>query len=147
MQLSLSACYRSLHLECCWLLVKPCAKHITCLQTHAQSRCISSVLRYKYVSARLVLVGLGWRGAASLWPSPLIYQRPRLTRRPLPSFLTMGERFLAPSSSEKALFGGSLMLMSRPVLGLRAVNRELTRLVVCLCNVATHLKDGPYPKH
>lgn len=35
------------------------------------------------------------------------------------------------------------MLMSRPGLGLRAVNRELMRLVVCLCTAVTHLKDGP----
>lgn len=35
------------------------------------------------------------------------------------------------------------MLMSRPGLGLRAVNRELMRLVVCLCTAVTRLKDGP----
>lgn len=130
MQLSISACYRG-------------------LQSHAyrQSQCINSVLRYEYVCL-LVWCWWVWGGGGQLPcdPDPLIYQRPRLTCRPLPCFLTMGERF--PSSSEeKTLFGGSLMLMSRPVLRLRAVNRELTRLVVCLCNVVTHLKDGPYPKH
>lgn len=35
------------------------------------------------------------------------------------------------------------MLMSRPRLGLRAVNTELMRLVVCLCTAVTRLKDGP----
>lgn len=35
------------------------------------------------------------------------------------------------------------MLMSRPALGLRAVNRELMRLVVCLCTAVICLKDGP----
>lgn len=35
-----------------------------------------------------------------------------------------------------------LMLMSRPGLGLWAVNRGLMRLVVCLGTVVTHLKNG-----
>lgn len=49
-------------------------------------------------------------------------------------------------SSENGFFGRSLMLMSRPGLSLAAVNRELTRLVVCLYTVVTHLKDGLCPK-
>lgn len=67
-----------------------------------------------------------------------------LTCRPLSSSLMMGEA--PPPPSENGSFGRSLMLISHPGLGLRAVNRELMRLVVCLCTVVTRLKDGPCPK-
>ncbi len=70
-----------------------------------------------------------------------------LTCRTLSSSLTMGEGSPLPTALlENGSFGRSLMLMSRPGLGLRAVNRELMRLVVCLCTVVTRLKDGPCPK-
>lgn len=75
-------------------------------------------------------------------PGPLIYQRPHLSS----TFLLSYDGRCAPSlptPQKMALFGRSLMLMSRPGLGLRAVNRELMRLVVCLCTVVTRLKDGP----
>lgn len=80
----------------------------------------------------------------------LIYQRPHLScmTTALPPLL----RWEKPSpahphpSSENSSFGRSLMLMSCPGLSLAAVNRELTRLVVCLYTVVTHLKDGLCPE-
>lgn len=80
-------------------------------------------------------------------PGPLIYQRPHLSDMSYTFLLSYdGRKPPLTTLLENGSFGRSLMLMSRPGLGLRAVNRELMRLVVCLCTVVTRLKDGPCPK-
>ena len=96
-----------------------------------------------------VLVGFGWRGQVHCDPGPLIYQRPHLSDMSSTFLLSLvGEKGSSPPPppvpKNAPFFGRSLMLMSRPGLGLRAVNTELMRLVVCLCTVVTHLKDGPH---
>ena len=127
------------------MLVRPGVKHIA----HTQSHTHAAVMGSK-VCVCVCMCWWGWVvwGQVDYDPGLLIYQRPRLSDMSSTFLLTYdGRRLSLPLPlSENGSFGRSLMLMSRPVLGLRAVNRELTRLVVCLCTVVTRLKDGPCPK-